>query len=465
MSILVLTADPLPLPGLAATGAGLRAWGLAEGLKSVGIEARAVMPNVLLAGRADPRDPAYAPHVYPAFDAAGYVRDAGPEAVVVQHWGMLDRLASCPCPLALDLAGPHLLERRHWGQSDLSNDLDEKIQALARADHVVCSGRDQRLYFLPWLIQAGFDPADPGLCPTIPFSWSPEGPGPRAQAPGQALEPLFLSGGVLLPWQDPRPGIQALLEAMDQAGRGRLLFCAGAHPVLNVAGGEHHDLLDLLQQHPRAETNSLVAFDDWLKMLQRVDAAFDLLAHNNEREIAFPTRTALCLWAGLPVIHADYDELGRMIRQANAGWALDPEDLDAVRQTVVDILKEPASLTPRAEAARRLGAERLNWRKTIEPLARFCRNPKRRRRSPAAGRPPTARRIEALERELAAAREETAAVLGRWPLRWARRLKRLAWAASPLIYIAAFLAAATAAACALLADLFSLRSGKIPSGK
>ena len=35
--ILILTTEPLPLPGMAATGAGLRAWGLAFGLRSAGM--------------------------------------------------------------------------------------------------------------------------------------------------------------------------------------------------------------------------------------------------------------------------------------------------------------------------------------------------------------------------------------------------------------------------------------------
>ena len=34
--IAVLTTDPLPVPGSPTTGAGLRAWGLAEGLRARG---------------------------------------------------------------------------------------------------------------------------------------------------------------------------------------------------------------------------------------------------------------------------------------------------------------------------------------------------------------------------------------------------------------------------------------------
>ena len=462
MTILVLTADPLPLPGLAATGAGLRAWSLAEGLKSAGLEARAAMPAVLLAGRADPEAEPYRGHVYPAFDAADFVERCGADVVVVQHWGMLSRLARSHCPLALDLAGPHLLERRHWGHEDLSADLAEKIEALSRADFVVCSGRDQRLYFLAWLTMAGFDPADADLCPVIPFSWSPEGPPPRAYPPGGGKEVLFLAGGVLLPWQDPRPAVEALLAELDEAGRGRLLYCGGSHPALNVAGSEHHALLEMLDASPRAETSGLVAFEDWVRLLSRADAALDLLPRNNEREMAFPTRTAIYLWGGLPVLHANYDELGRMISAYGAGWALDPNDTAALRLTIRRILEQPDELAERGAAARRLAVNELNWAKTIEPLARFCSNPFRRTRRRVAWQAPGSEstRLMTLERDLLLARRETEALRGKWPFRWARRLKRLAWLAFPLVYAAAFLGAAAALAAALGSDLLRRRSAR-----
>ncbi|MCX7013437.1 MAG: hypothetical protein NTW86_12930 [Candidatus Sumerlaeota bacterium] len=456
MSVLVLTADPLPLPGLAATGAGLRAWSLAKGLEAAGLEARAAMPAVLLAGRADPRAEPYCSHVYPAFDAAGFVQQEAPDVVVVQHWGMLRRLSRCDCPLALDLAGPHLLERRHWGQVDLGPDIGEKIEALSRADFVACSGRDQRLYFLAWLAMAGFDLGDPELCPAIPFSWSPEGP-EREEPPGAGREIRFVSGGVLLPWQNPRPAIETLLGALDEAGRGRLLYHAGAHPAVNVAGGEHHALLEMLENHPRAETHGLLPFDEWVKLLTRVDAALDILPRNNERELAFPTRTAIYLWSGLPTLHANYDELGRMIGEADAGWALDPNDPEGLRRAVFDILERPSELETMGAAARRLAAERLNWAKTIEPLAQFCRHPARREKRPTrfAGSAGDSMRVQALERDLREARNELAALRGKWPMRWARRAKCVAWLAFPFVYVGAFLAAVFVAIGAFVSDLLA----------
>ena len=459
--ILVLTADPLPLRGLAATGAGLRAWSLAEGLKAQGFDARALMPASHLEGRADSFSEPFKQHVYPENDPSDFVNRAKPSVAVAQHWGMLARLGECACPVAVDLAGPHLLERRHWGNADVAADSAEKIQALSRADYVFCSGRDQRLYFLPWLAMAGFDSGDPELCPAIPFCWSPEGPAEREKAPGQSDDVVFFAGGVLLPWQNPLPAIKTLLETFDEAGKGRLVFHGGAHPTLNVSGGEQEELLDLLNNRSRAKMGPLLAFDEFLGALNQADVAFDLLPRNNERELAYPIRTSIYLWAGVPVIHANYDEPGRLIADRNAGWTLDPDDDAQIRATVRSILEDPAQLSQRAQGARNTAVE-LNWSSVIGPLAEFCKNPKPRegKKSISLDAQEDSPRIIALERDLELARAEAASLRGKWPMRWARRLKALSWLAAPVVYVGVFIVAAIVALGAMVATVLPGRNAE-----
>jgi len=458
MTVLVLTSDPLPLPNLPATGAGLRAWGLAQGLVSAGIDARALMPASILAGRADAAVEPYASHVFPDDDLPGAIARAKPACIVLQHWGISARVGAVDCPIAIDLAGPHLLERRHWGQEHLEADWQEKVNALRRADFVVCSGRDQRLYFLPWLMQAGFDVADPQLCPAIPFSWSPEGPPARTQPARAGAELTFIAGGVLLPWQNPLPLLQVLLQEMDRAGRGRLIYAGGAHPSINVAGGEVVQLLQPLQSHPRVQWRGLAPLEEWLQVLAQADLAFDLLPRNNERELAFPTRTAMYLWAGLPVLHGHYDELGRAIERRDAGWAIDPGDESALRQALRKILAGDVDVAAKAHHARDFAREHLNWARTIGPLAQFCANPSRRTSVAVADLSnEETPQVQALRRELAYARSDLAALQGKWPFRLARALKKLAYLGAPVIYPAMLVLLACIAVGALIADYLPAR--------
>ena len=67
-----------------------------------------------------------------------------------------------------------------------------------------------------------------------------------------------------------------------------------------------------------------------------------------------------------------------VISAYEAGWIVDPCDGEAIRNVVEEVLDAPATVAERGRNARRLIRERLNWTAAIEPLDRFCRDPRRR---------------------------------------------------------------------------------------
>jgi hypothetical protein len=99
------------------------------------------------------------------------------------------------------------------------------------------------------------------------------------------------------------------------------------------------------------------------------------MQRNAERELAFTTRTVEYLWCGLPVIYNNYAELADYIRSYDAGWALDPQDQNALWHVFEEILSSPELLEERSSNAQRLVRDYLTWDRTIEPLDTFCRNP------------------------------------------------------------------------------------------
>ncbi|MCC6546870.1 glycosyltransferase family 4 protein [Candidatus Sumerlaeota bacterium] len=372
--ILILTTEPLPLPGMAATGAGLRAWGLAFGLRSAGFG------NVTIAFAADAmRGKALEQQIgwVKVFERSRideFIERENPDAVVFQHWGVFRELKrALPCPVAMDLAGPHLLERQLWGSSDPQADLREKLNALAQVDFVVCSGQFQRHYFLPFLIQAGHDPKS-NLCPVIPFSLSPELPEPSRERDHAA----FFYGGMFLPWQDPEGALRSTVKVLEERGRGKLVFVGGPHPSGDVSGGRFAALEEMLQRSSVVERSPVMPFDAMIARMRHCGVAIDLMPRNVERELAFPTRTIVYMWAGLPVIHNNYDELADPIAEAKAGWTFDPAHLDSVEKLVARLVGHREDVERRSENAQKLVRDRYTWDKTIEPLATWCTDPKRR---------------------------------------------------------------------------------------
>lgn len=386
--ILVITTEPLPFDGGLTTGAGLRAWGLAQGLKSQGFDVVIATP---LEGEQAERqharigDMADAEVRFFHRSELGTVVDAvRPDVVVMQHWGLMYALPEVTCPLVIDLAGPHLLERRYWGNPDAERDLQEKLAALRRADFVVCSGEFQRHYFYPYLMQAGFDIRNCPV-PVIPFSVPVTGPARKSAAGGeQERETTFVYGGAFLAWQNPEMPLRWLLEEMTAAETGRLLFYGGSHPSMDASGGRFLELYQTLKDHPLVEMRGWKPFDVLVQeYADEGDVALDLMERNPERELAYTTRTMVYLHCGLPVIYNDYSEVSGVIAEGGCGWTLPPDDEVQFRTLVRALLTNRDCLPALRERARAVAQEQ-NWEKTIAPLAEFCRSPVKRTRPAVA---------------------------------------------------------------------------------
>ena len=374
MKPLVLTTEPLPLPGLPTTGAGLRAWSLLFGLRAAGFpDAEIAFAADSVRGRDVRLDAVPGVHVFERAQLGEFIAARRPDAIVLQHWGLASALPPVSVPLAIDLAGPHLLERQLWGSPDPAKDRREKLAALARADFVTCSGRRQRAWFLAFLLEAGFEPTG-NLCPVIPFSLAPDLPSPAEDRDTSAL----LFAGYFLPWQDPAAALEWTLDCMEKRDRGRLLVIGGPHPSGDVSGGRHDALLSRLREHPRVEMHGVMPFAQVLGVMRRCGAVVDLMPRNPERELAFPSRTLAAMWAGLPPLHNDFDELAEPIARAKAGWTLDPADEAGFRRAVERILAHGEDVAQRGANAQKLVRRDYTWDKTIEPLAAWLREPGRR---------------------------------------------------------------------------------------
>lgn len=373
--ILVVTTEPLPVPGGLTTGAGLRAWGLAEGLRSRGFPVTLATPlegEQAISQAAAPTDDRVRYFRRPELPAL--IEREQPDIIVIQHWGLVYALPPLDIPLVIDLAGPHLLERLYWGNPDSNHDREEKLTALRRADFIICGGTFQRHYFYPYLAMAGFDVREDSF-PVIPFSVSPE---PVEGQPEPDAEPTFIYGGAFLAWQNPEAPIRWLLEELDRAGRGRLLFYGGSHPSMDASGGKFVKLYQDMQRHLRVEVRGWKPFADLIQeYAHQGHVALDLMEHNPERELAYTTRTMVYLQCGLPVIYNNYSELSSLITKNECGWCLDPTDEMGFRRLVNDILEDPTiaqSMRDRARAA----ARDQSWDRTIDPLATYCANPVKR---------------------------------------------------------------------------------------
>lgn len=387
--VLVMATEVVPLPGLPTVGGGLRGWTLARGLEAAGLTVTLVFPreplDSLSPGLADADIAAARPYTFSWADPGAAIRQHKPDVVVCCSWYLAAQLGDCPVPLAVDLAGPILLEFLYQDRSKAREFAALKPRGLAAADFITCAGERQRAYFYPWLTLSGFALDDlTTRVATVPISTAPM-PSAAIDAP-QNDEPSILFAGVALPWQDPLVPLQATLATLERREAGYLDLYLYAHPEHSRGVRWLDWVREQARLRPRLRLHEerLRPYAELLAIYRGADLAFDLFARNPERELAFNTRTVDYLGCGLPPLYSDYAELAGPIGRYDAGIIVDPSDAEAVTQAVSATLDDPANLARRRDNARRLVDDLLTWDRTVAPLARWCREPTRRERQPQA---------------------------------------------------------------------------------
>lgn len=368
--VLVISGDVLPLPGYPTSGAGLRAWGLGQGLRARGFEVTFAMPAVAWRSEVPP-SLEHKPLLWDQYTLEDKIHAAQPEAVIFCHWPSVQIRNRLDVPTVIDFHGPHVLERAFQKLGEPVASALLKIEALRKADYFICAGEKQKSYFLAWLLVSGIDVTR--VCiDVVPVCLSPDLPSPTPSAD----EITFVYGGVYLPWQDPTLGLVAVADVLTKRNTGALRLFGGKHPVIPIEVPPIFQVLERrLHDHLRVHFEGIRPHDELIETYLHSTAAVDLMQHNYERELAFTTRTVEYMWCGLPVIYNDYAELAPLIQEYEAGWVLDPTDRAGVEQVIHDILDHPELAHERGRNAQRLVRERLTWDRAVEPLATFLQAP------------------------------------------------------------------------------------------
>ena len=374
--VLLVSPDVLPVGDIPASGSGIRAWALGKGLESRGHRVRFTMPKAAIQGREGQVPAEYVRGAWTPETLQSMVDALAPDVIVSCGWPNLTWLPRANLPVALDLTGPHLLERIYQEHLDARANSEEKLAALERADFFTCISERQRYYFTGWLAQAGVHPDEIGTSlQVIPYSLDPEQPRHAWPESWEGEEVRFVYGGIFLPWQNPAPALLAVANTLQEQGRGRLEVIGGKHPFHAVHTGGFGPLVDRLAMMPGVRMSGLLPHDALVERYTHAHVAVDVMQPNAERQLAFPSRTVHYLWCGLPVIHAAFSEVAGIIREYEAGWVVRHDDPDGLRAVVASILADPAEAQRRGENAARLARERFTWDATVEALDRFVRDP------------------------------------------------------------------------------------------
>ena len=377
--VFVLSNDVVPSLGMPVAAPGLRAFGLAEGLRANGVETKTVVTRGfvdrqwLRMGRSVPHPMAPHTDIVGAHRLRRYLKANAPCTAVLINSNQVDHLGPLEgVRYVLDFFAPKMLEALYQrGEEYPGEELAElrrrKIRAVELADAFLVNGRKKVPYFLAWMLQADRDvrhlPVEVlNMC--VPTTWSgaagPVGEGVR-----------FAVAGYLQSWSTLGSWVGVVERQLDHPQMSLDLLLpwhwGGRAERSHVSKND----LDRVARHPSVTTHGTMGFSEFQRFLTGVDVSIDLFQHNLEREYAMVTRAVVSLACGVPVIHPPFTEVSPMISAYDAGWIIDPEDTGALEKIVAVVLDDPDLVRRKKENARTLAREVLDPSVAVGPLLKI----------------------------------------------------------------------------------------------
>lgn len=379
--IIVISNDVVPGLGVPVAAPGLRAFGLAEGLRANGYEVKTLVVKSSMdkqwksLGRNVPRPTAPHTEIVGSHQLGSYVESHAPATVILINSNQVDHLRPVEgIRYVLDFFAPKMLEMLYhkgeeYPEAALQDLRRRKLRAIEMADAFIVNGEKKVPYFLGWLLQGGKDVRHLPLevvnmgVPLLPNEDFDDLSGAQGEV-------RFLVAGYLQAWSQPGSWIRALENQLDRPGVGLdLLLPEHWGSKSRHANGNDH--LEWLKSHPAVSIHTPMIFSRFQSFLSGADVSIDLFEHNLEREYAMVTRSIVALASGVPVIHPPFTEVSPMISEYDAGWTVEPHDTEKINAILDSIVREPELVKEKSSNARKLAARLIEPANAVKPLVRI----------------------------------------------------------------------------------------------
>jgi glycosyltransferase involved in cell wall biosynthesis len=380
--VFIISNDIVPSLGMPVAAPGLRAFGLAEGLRANGADVKTLVVKGFVDrqwmrfGKSVPHPMGRDTEVIGGFRLTRYLKTHAPATVILINSNQVDNLEPIPgIKYVLDFFAPKMLEMlyHHSGEypeGEISELRQRKVRAIKLADGFIVNGAKKVPYFLGWLLQADRDIRDlpfevVNMC--APLAWS----GPPKVGPDSGDPVRFAVAGYLHSWSTLGAWVGVMERHLDHSNAGLDLMVPWHWSVSQHYEHTSRGDLDRLAGYGSVTTHGPMTFSNFQRFLSGIDVTIDLFQHNLEREYAMVTRSIIALACGVPVLHPPFTEVSPMIAEYDAGWLVDPEDKVELEAVISGIIDDPDELRRKKENARRLASELIEPEVAVKPLVRM----------------------------------------------------------------------------------------------
>jgi hypothetical protein len=380
--VFIISNDIVPSLGMPVAAPGLRAFGLAEGLRANGANVKTLVVKGFVDrqwmrfGKSVPHPMGPETEVIGGFRLSRYLKTHAPATVILINSNQVDNLG----PIAgikyvLDFFAPKMLEMlyHHSGEypeKEISELRLRKVRAIKLADGFIVNGAKKMPYFLAWLLQADRDIRDlpfevVNMCAPLAWSGAPR-IGPDSGGPVR-----FAVAGYLHSWSTLGSWVRVIERHLDRSNVSLDLMVPWHWSVSEHYEHTSRGDLDRLAGYGSVTTHGPMTFSNFQGFLSGIDVTIDLFQHNLEREYAMVTRSIIALACGVPVLHPPFTEVSPMIAEYDAGWLVDPEDRAALEAMFSRIIDDPDELRRKKENARKLASAVIEPEVAVKPLVRM----------------------------------------------------------------------------------------------
>ncbi len=191
---------------------------------------------------------------------------------------------------------------------------------------------------------------------------------------------VILWGGGIWDWFDPCTLIRAMANISAHRHDVKLFFMGIKHPNPLIAPMEATAQAIQLSKDLGLYDKS-VFFNDWVPYEERqnylleADVGVSLHFDHLETRFSFRTRLLDCIWAGLPIVTTRGDSMSELVEQHNLGKVVDYRDVEQVADVLMELLDTPNPREVYGPSFEEMKGQFI-WRRAVEPLARFCANPR-----------------------------------------------------------------------------------------
>ena len=380
--VFIISNDIVPSLGMPVAAPGLRAFGLAEGLRANGANVNTLVVKGFVDrqwmrfGKSVPHPMGPDTEVIGGFRLSRYLKTHAPATVILINSNHVDKLGPIPgIKYVLDFFAPKMLEMlyHHSGkypEKEIRELRQRKVRAIKLADGFIVNGAKKIPYFLAWLLQADRDIRDlpfevVNMC--APLAWS----GPTRIGPDSGAPVRFAVAGYLHSWSTLGNWVRVMERHLDRSNVSLDLMVPWHWSVSEHYEHTSRGDLDRLAGYGSVTTHGPMTFSNFQGFISGIDVTIDLFQHNLEREYAMVTRSIIALACGVPVLHPPFTEVSPMIAEYDAGWLVDPGDTAALEAVISGIIEDPDGLRRKKENARRLAAAVIEPEVAVKPLVRM----------------------------------------------------------------------------------------------